>query len=192
MIRVKAILCKLNSLNLSDKSLINSYYSKFTPSDYSCPHCGGTGHFTYHSAYSRTMISFIASKRIESVVNIPRVICQCGHTHALLPDFLIPYGSYSLRFILIILQLFMSRHCNVADFCDKWQISISTIYHWKHLFIDHYNLWFSILNKISTLKPEAFKIIQRIAMLPALFFKRFNFSFLQARYKTSQSQLCKI
>ena len=187
MIRVKVILCKLNSLNLSDNALFNRYYSNFKPSQYVCPHCECRGIFSYHSDYSRSMISFINGDRCESTVSVPRVICQCGHTHALIPDHLIPYGSYSLRFILVILQLFMSRHCNVAAFCDKWQISISTIYYWKHLFTLHYNLWFSVLNEISELNSKAFKALWATPMLPSAFFCSFRFSFLQSRYKTTKS-----
>ena len=94
--------------------------------------------------------------RCDSSVSIPRVLCtSCGHTHALIPDVLIPFGSYSLCFILSALQRYLNRSSTVAALCDSLQISISTLYGWIHLFEQHASLWLGILHKVAKLNSDA-------------------------------------
>ena len=94
------------------------------------------------------------------------LICHCGKTHALIPDNLIPYSSYSLRFILFLLWKFSICSCTVTQFCNKWCIAISTIYKWLHMFIEHYNLWFGAIEEIVSLKKDSVKRIEMITSLP--------------------------
>lgn len=152
MIRVQALLCKLNSLKISDSEL----FLLFTQDSkrhckYTCPCCGNGNDLHYHTSYNRMMISIRRGKRFEETISIRRIICPCGHTHALIPDFLIPYGSYSIRFILSVLFHYLGRKCSVAALCDYYQISISTFYDWKKLFTNHYNLFIGAINEISRL-----------------------------------------
>ena len=50
------------------------------------------------------MITVVANERREIELEVPRVCCEsCRHAHSLLADALIPYGSYTLRFILHVL-----------------------------------------------------------------------------------------
>jgi hypothetical protein len=101
------------------------------------------------------MISVYKGKRIQTTLTIPRYLCEsCGRTHALLPDVLIPFGSYSLRFVLTILRAYKNRTGTVAELCMDWEIAISTLYGWIHLFIDHHNAWCRILDRILYLFKE--------------------------------------
>ena len=129
MIRAKSISGKLNLINISDQQLFDCCIADFNPSMHICPNCGAIGWFSHAASYERTMITVIRGKRQEISVAVPRLKCEsCSHTHAILPDCLIPFGSYSVRFVLQILLTYLNRNCTVAALCDKWQISISTLY----------------------------------------------------------------
>ena len=67
MIRAFYIFCKLNLIKISDKDI-----------------------------YDRNMITISEGLRLNLTVSVPRIKCGCGRTHAIIPDILIPYGSYSL------------------------------------------------------------------------------------------------
>ena len=105
MIRVKTILGKLFSLKSSDFQLFSSVTDSYEAYQAVCPHCGAQHNCIYHESYQRDLISVENGKRVEYQVEIPRVRCQsCGRTHAILSDILIPFASYTLRFILHLSQ----------------------------------------------------------------------------------------
>lgn len=145
-----------------------------------CPSCGATSGHEFHSSYNRYMIAFEGGHRKDYTVSIPRLRCGCGHTHALIPNNLIPYGSYSLRFILIILYKYSLCSCSVSELCSKFQISISTLYGWIALFKKHYNLWNGAINEISVISSESILRVKSEPLILVLFFKRFGFSFMQS------------
>lgn len=125
--------------------------------------------------------------RTHITISVPRVLCtSCGHTHAILPDVLIPFGSYTLRFILTILDGYFSRTDSVALFCEHWQISISTLYGWLHLFREQASLWFGILETMQHRSQDALTKLCGILSFPSRFFETFRFSFLQL-HKVSRS-----
>ncbi|WP_276624136.1 DUF6431 domain-containing protein [Syntrophomonas wolfei] len=63
------------------------------------------------------------------------MICKsCGHTHAILPEVIIPYRSYSILFILTVLRDYYTRSDDIWEIGDKYQIAVSTLYLWIHLF----------------------------------------------------------
>lgn len=187
MIRALAILCKLNSIKLSDKQLFDLCLSNLDISHQVCPCCGSCGPHSIYSSYNRTMITFSGGHRANLEVSIPRIKCHCGHTHAIIPDVLIPYGSYSLRFILIVLFKYLVRSCSISELCDKYQISKSTLYEWIHLFINHFNLWSGRINEIKVLCLSAISTIKSYECLPNQFFLTFRHSFMQSRHKTTLS-----
>lgn len=187
MIREKAILIKLNQIKISDYELFDKAISDFKPSKCSCPKCGAVGRLSPFDSYQRSMISVHDGHCHDSVVSIPRYICNsCGHTHAVLPDILIPFGSYSLRFVITVLSGYLKRSCTVAEYCEHWRIAISTLYRWIHLFVHHYNSWCRILDRILWLETHAISDVSCINQFPYGFFQRFKFSFLQG-HKMSPS-----
>lgn len=114
---------------------------------------------------TNNMITLGDGVRNETSIQVPRIRCRsCGHTHSVLPDILIPFGSYTLRFILTVLHGYLTRHCTVADFFDSFQISVSTLYSWIHLFEEHASLWLGILKKVNHLSSDA---LQQICVLDA-------------------------
>ena len=185
MIRQATILCKLFLIKLSDIELLD-----LMQPDYKlCPSCGALGSCGPHDNYKRYMITIHKGSRKEHEIYIPRVICNsCGKAHALLADVLIPHGSYSLRFVLHALRAYLNRGCTVVDLCERFGISISTLYEWKSLFKEHANLWLSALDRIHRVSIQAVDDFEHIDKLPALFFKRYGFSFLQRRQATRCSR----
>lgn len=180
MIRVKTILGKIFSLKISDRQLFSSAIQAFSPSSAACPHCGAIGRCDFHDSYTRWLISIENGRRSDTIVSIQRVLCaSCGRTHAILPDVLIPYGSYSLRFILVILNKYLERTITVQEFCASWGIAVSTLYDWIHLFEKQASLWLGVLKEVKSLCASSILEICSQDSLPASFFGRFHFSFLQ-------------
>ena len=179
MIRAFAVLCKFNSQKLSDKKILDLCLSDSACVHAVCPHCKSCSGHVLYSSYERTMITFSGGHRVEETISLPRIKCLCGHTHAVIPEVLIPYGSYSLRFILIVLLRYTLRHCSVARLCDEFQISVSTLYEWIHLFIEHYNLMSGILKRISSLFAGSLTAVINSPGYFRRFFHVFNHSFMQ-------------
>lgn len=104
MIRKNSLLCKLNRIKTSSKSLFDTYMQHFQPHLETCPICGSTGNCHIHDYYGRSIVDLRSGKKSKEELCILRVFCEsCGHAHAVLPDFIIPYSSYSLFFILYVL-----------------------------------------------------------------------------------------
>ena len=185
MIRQETILYKLFLIKLSDMELLE----QMQPDYKLCPACGSMDCCTGHAQYERDMITIHKGLRKEYRIFIPRVICNsCETTHALIADVLIPYSSYSLRFILHVLRAYFNRNYPVEILCERFGISISTFYEWKNLFKEHANLWLSALNRIYRVSIQTIDDFENIDKLPFLFFKRYGFSFLQRRKTTNYSR----
>ena len=188
MIREKAILCKLNQIKISDKELLDAA----APNSECCPGCGARGCCSPHASYTRWMISIQNGKREETLLTIDRVWCaSCECTHALLCDVLIPYGSYSLRFILHVLRAYLDRNGTVAALCEGFRIAVSTLYAWIDLFNEHANLWLSVLERFTRVTRQVLDFFEDIDTLPFSFFRRYGFSFLQDRGTTRSGRVPK-
>lgn len=178
MIREKTILCKLNRIKFSDKQLLDS----LKPERETCPACGARSSCNPHAAYERSMITFFDGIRKDETVSVQRVRCSsCGKTHALLSDILIPFGSYSLRFVFHILRAYLTRTKTVAALCASFCIAVSTLYKWIQLFKEHANLLLCAMQQIAWVTIPALHFIEGIVSLPSLFSRRYHFSFLQNR-----------
>ena len=188
MIRVNAILIKLKYLYLSDNALFEKAIAAVRPSKLICPVCGATGQCQFLTSYNRMLISVSPEgKRTEQEVAVPRIRCaSCSSTHALLPDVAIPNGSYSLRFILTVLDGYLKRRCTVQCFCDYWQISVSTLYGWIHLFIEQYSAWCRVMDRIVRITRQALEAVSSEPQFPGRFFSRFSRSFLQGQPLTTR------
>jgi hypothetical protein len=130
MIRLFGLLQKISFMKITAYDLHQEYMREFNPSDFPCPVCR-TKHpgWKKHATYDRYIISFENGKSISYLVLIIRYKCSsCGHTHALLPEFLVPYRSYSLLFILSVLKDYFSKSITIEKICEKYDISASTIY----------------------------------------------------------------
>ena len=62
------------------------------------------------------------------------------------PEMLIPYSSYSLRFVLTVLEDYFLHVHTVEQICETYQIAHSTLYVFRNLFLSHKQLILGILN----------------------------------------------
>lgn len=182
MIIKKSVLAKLYSINCSDMELFTDTIKRFNPHKCRCPICGAKGQCKRIGSYPRMMITIKDGKRCLSVLRITRVKClSCQHTHAVLPDILVPFGSYTITFILSVLKAYLLRESTVAEICTYYQIAASTLYSWIHLFTSRYNAWVPILQRINVISSFAIDYVMSVEAFPSVFFRRFRFHFLQAR-----------
>lgn len=152
MIRVFELFCKLNLMNLTAKDLFLQSMVKFQPHDHKCPFCSAEHpDWKKHAVYERYLISFESGRNVSYLITIVRYRCSsCGHTHAILPESVIPYQSYSLLFILAVMRDYYIGSLTVADICEKYDIAVSTLYSWKELFLRHKKVWLGLLDDACT------------------------------------------
>lgn len=194
MIRAFTIFCKLNFIELSALEIFTVAMQEFSDDKlqmlvFPCPYCGAKHpHWSKFASYERDIISWEKGLPVTYRITVTRIICSsCGHTHAVLPEIIIPYGSYSVIFILNVLRDYYLSHMRVQELCDKYMIATSTLYAWKRLFLIHKKLWLGILTDAAT-KPLTF-----LSSLPSLttskdlatFFQNHAQSFLQGVTKTA-------
>ena len=183
MIRIFNLFCKLNEIKISDQEWFEKTFEKTNLLGLVCPYCNSKERMIPHDMYSRYMIT-IKGNRIESVLlRIPRVKCtSCGHTHAVLPEMLIPYSSCSLRFVLTVLKDYFLHVHTVEQICKIYQIAHSTLYAFRDLFLSHKKLILGVLN--DALEQEVEFIAEMDGQFLFRFWKSFRFSFLQADHAT--------
>lgn len=130
-----------------------------------CPACGSRGNCAAHASYTRSLIEYERGKVVYHRVKIRRVRCgSCGHTHAILPDDIIPYTTYSLLFILRVLAGHFLGMGTVEQLCKRYAITPSMLYHWKALFLAHKAVWLGVLKDMETAPAE---FIRQLFALPS-------------------------
>ena len=124
--------------------------------DEACPWCGSKGNCVSHGSYMRSMADFTYGKTVYGEICVLRLCCtSCGHTHAILPDVIIPYSVYGLFFILRVLaEYFLPRH-TVEKLCARFGISVSMLYRWRDLFLSHKQEWLGMLVSAETPRPHS-------------------------------------
>jgi hypothetical protein len=94
--------------------------------DLLCPECGGKT--ALHDSYDRHVHD---AEKLEWIV-IQRVICcECGKTHAVIPDFIRPYKHYSASDIEFVLR---DMEDGISSEHVETAASISTIKRWQREF----------------------------------------------------------
>ena len=158
--------------------------AKFQPCLETCPICGSTGNCHIHDYYGRSIIDFRAGNREKSDLCVMRVFCDsCEHAHAILPDVIIPYSSYSLLFVLRLLAQYFAGLFTIEQLCERYEISQNQFYKWLALWKSHKQEWLGILTgqEVSDLS-----FLKHIVLLDSAssfsmgFVLRFAYSFLQS------------
>ncbi len=135
MIRKKTyFFCKIFRIKTSSKSLFDSYMERFQPEQETCPICGSTGTATSITTTGRSIIDFKAGRQEKSDLCILRVFCDSRrHSHAVLPDIIIPYSSYSLFFVLRLLGEYFAGLFTIEQLCERYDISQNQFFKWLAL-----------------------------------------------------------
>lgn len=138
-----------------------------------CPICGSSGNCHIHAYYGRRIIDFIHGKPSIQEITVLRLVCEsCGHTHAVLPDMVIPYSGYGLFFILRVLaEAFLCRS-SIEVLCERFHITRNQFYKWKQLFSQHKQEWLGMLEHFETSRLE---FLLGIVQLPE--YSLFSYSF---------------
>lgn len=195
MIRLFTVFCKLNFKTLFAKQIFLSIMKDFMEDKIpflklACPNCGAKHPvWAYHDSYERYLISYESNTIVTDIIEITRIRCSsCNGTHAILPEIIIPFSSYSLLFVLSVLKEYYMPGNTVAFLCKKYQISASTLYDWKRLFLVHKQLWFGVVENLYQNSLDFLSSIPDIHTSDRLydFFSSNNISFLQGRTKTAR------
>lgn len=199
MIRLFTVFCKVNFKNkLTAKDLFLDFMNEYTKDKIpfiklACPACGAKRpKWSFHDTYPRYLIAYETQGTVEDTIEITRIACSsCKHTHAILPEIIIPYSPYSLLFILSVLKDYFSG-MKVMDICEKYEINTSMLYKWKKLLLCHKKLWLGILEDLSHKELDFLSGIPNFNTSNSLhnFFLQNRYSFLQgkrrkAHYNTS-------
>ena len=178
MIRPFTVFCKLNQISFSDRQWFEREAESLNHTDGICPVCQAESCLSPFASYTRYLVEWEDGGPVTHEVTVRRYQCSsCGHTHALLPSALVPYSSYSLRFILLVLRDYFLRTVCVQELCGRAGISVSSLYRWKALFLTQKALWLGILEDLDTAEGTFLSGIDGSFLLE--FFLRFPFSFLQ-------------
>ena len=156
----------------------------FQPRLETCPICGSTGNCHIHDYYGRSIIDFKAGKQEKSDLCVLRVFCDsCSHAHAILPDVIIPYSSYSLFFVLRILGEYFAGLYTIEQLCERYRVSQNQLFKWVALFKSHKQEWLGILGNQEVSDVSFLKRIVLMGSASSFsmgFVLRFAYSFLQS------------
>lgn len=190
MIRKNGIKINLIREKKSCRILHEEYIASFRPETETCPHCGARGNCQIHACYYRYIIDFVDGKSLVSQIRIPRVICSCGTTHAILFDPIIPYEQHSLFFILRVLAEFFRHFKTIARICSAYDISVSTFYRWMRLFKQHRREWLGSLKAIETdLLDSIHELVRKepFSDFAVWFFRKTGVTFMQSHKNPAHS-----
>ena len=175
MIRKNSLFCKLIRIKTSSKFIFDSYMAVFQPELETCPVCKSCGNCHVHAYYDRSVIDFRNGRKVTDSLCVLRLICDsCHHTHALLPDILIPYASYSLMFILRILRECFLGRSTMEHLCDRFSITPVQLHKWLKLWNKHKQQWLGILE-------------DSYSSFSMSFIRRFTCNFLQSHKNPTMS-----
>lgn len=168
-------LFKLSQLNISAQRMTDLLLPRFLSSEKSkCPDCGARD-FKKYRKYSRWIIEYHDGHMKTTRLQTERFRCNsCHANHAFLTALIIPYCSYSLITILWVLNDYFSHSLTVKKICEKYQISVTTLYRWKTKFLHDKELYLGVLKNAVT------DVIQFLKYLLGLDdFRNFEMEFME-------------
>lgn len=128
---------KINLEKIQNYSSQQKYIQSFMPTlkdlhNCKCPKCGCIDNFSFHCTYDRNLSFVLNSEVVNYVVTVTRVICNsCSSTHAILPDFIVPYKIMSFCSICNIVKDAVSS--SVLTISNKLKISYQLVYYYISL-----------------------------------------------------------
>ena len=166
----------VNCNKYNDKILNN-----YTILSYTCPSCGAKHSFIRHACYERNLCFLDIFNNVhEEKMTILRLKCKsCGHTHAVLPNDVIPYCIYTCSYIINALTKYFEGK-KVLDICDNLNISFQLLYHFISRFLDFLDSCFIVLRNlgIDNLTNNPHGVLSAISVFnkQGNFFKQYFFS----------------
>ncbi len=194
MIRKFFDLCKhyFKISRINDYELFLSLQKECNTPTQPCPFCKAPcDAFCKDGHYNRDFITYLNSLVIYHEVTIYCVQCtSCGHSHALLSSFLVPYSSYSVSFLLSLLfDYYTKKYKTVALLCEHYEIAISTFYRILRSFLRDRTFLKSMEQQLAyadSLNISSHLYTRPLSNLSTLlqqFFSSYGYSFLQRNCK---------
>lgn len=183
MIRKNLINCNLIRMKNSTEYYFDSCKKSLKIYEEECPHCHRKGDCRIHAYYYRNAVDFIKRRPVVYRLRILRVICSCGRTHAILPDPIIPYSSYSLFFILHVLAAYFTHSRTISAICDSFCITPMQLYRWKALYQEHRQQWQGLLKSVEEDLLSSLKeliSLDPFSSFASEFFQKTSMSFMQS------------
>ena len=137
--------------------------------------------FINSGSYSRCLISFESNKCVENSITVIRVIRKGNlsrRTHAILPDIIIPYSPYSVRFVISMIYKYNHRNCSASKFCESFGIPRSTLSNWIKLHSAHISEYISHLKEADRILRDKESAAFSIENFPNVFFNTTGHPFL--------------
>lgn len=178
MIRCFTLFCKLNQIPFSDTQWLRAETDSFRIFDGVCPVCKAEKCLDEFGHYDRYLTEVQGNRPVTHTVRITR--CRCSSC-------LVPYRSYSLRFILHVLRHYFQHQGTVEQICRRYGIAPSTLYSWKALFQKQKRLWLGSLNDMAV-SPRSF-LEEFDGKQLEDFQKAFRFAFLECFPRTDREML---
>ena len=194
MIRKNTINCKLIQIKTSNISGFDVYRNAcddINLQDEVCPTCGCKGSCSHYGHYERCLIDFKDGSPYCMTLKITRVICECGHTHAILPDPIIPYLQYSLFYIIMVLAVYSCHFMTIDHMCDVYHISPPVLYRWLKVYDDHRCEWQGLLNSVtSDIQHSLYELVNKenYASFAVSFIQKTGMSLLQTHANPANCQ----
>ena len=153
MIRKNTTNCKLIHLKISKISGFDVYQeacNDINLQDEVCPTCGCRGCCSPYGHYTRNLIDFRDGLPYCAPLRITRVMCECGRTHAILPDPVVPYLQYSLFYVLMVLAIYSCHLMTIDHLCGVYHITPPVLYRWLKVYKEHQCEWQGLLKSTSS------------------------------------------
>ena len=195
MIRKNSLFIKLFLIKTSSKSIYEQFMPLVKPESETCPFCGSSGNLHVHCYYNRHLIDFNGKNTVRHDVTVLRCTCDsCSSTHAILPDIIIPYCSYSLFFVLRVLGEYFMHLYTVEKLCERFSITPRQLYKWLFLWKKHKTEWLGFLASLEV--PDKGFIFSLSHMecfsdFTSGFVRTFGFSFLQSHANPKNAVYCR-
>ena len=159
MINIFPLIIKLEKLNLSAQALCDRLTASFLSCEYNrCLRCKRR-HMKKFCSYERKVSDYRNGKIEDITLKTNRYICECGSSHVLLPSIIIPYRRNSFTLIIHALYDYYSSSMSVERICEKYRISIPTLYRWKKCFEKDKTICLKILKDAETSSYDFIKKI---------------------------------
>lgn len=139
------ILCH-QKCNTNFKEILNFYSNIYNQqlniqqlSKFSCPDCGSSS-FCNWGYYTRN-INYIGHNVLEyKTIKIKRIRCNhCGHTHALIPSFIVPYKVSLLDILLASINNDDITISYSFDTINKWHLTFNNFLPYLKTLFDNSN-----------------------------------------------------
>ena len=160
MVTIFTLIVKLANPGISLQQMTNNSNTSFpgSPADH-CAHCDRSRLTVRSESYERQITDWSDGKRIDTWIKTRQYECECGKTHVLLPSLIIPYCLYSLPFMIRVLYDYFGHKDTVQGICEKYDISIPTLYRWKEKFLADKEIWLKRLQNAETSATQFLELL---------------------------------